>query len=683
MTYRFVRRLPLALVVVAFAAVCFAAAAMADNRQIPSGGTASLLSGPSAPAADPNSPTFPEFIGESDDDAGPDAFNGIIDRSLTRGHGHGEDGEHGRKAKANPELGTSFEGLNFYEQRFANNGNQFSVEPPDQGLCTGNGFVVETINDVMNVYDASGHSVLPANAVGGAVDLNTFFGYPAAINRTTGVRGQFVTDPSCLFDAQTQRFYMVALTLEVVPTTGAFTHVNHLDVAVSTTSNPTGTWKVYRIDVTGDGSNPDPSNACPCLGDYPHIGADANGFFVTTNAYPWDGNGFDGAQIYALSKRQLASGAATVNVTHLDTFGTVNAPSDAGATQPGFTVWPAQSPSVDSFESEDHGTEYFLSSNAADEATHPVAGTGGDHVSSQLVTWALANTSSLDAFQPTLALSNTVIGVNEYAAPPKAMQPGSGSAPGQDAPQGFCLNDETTLLFNGASGCWKLLVGAAAHATGPEVVSTPDANDTRMQQVNFANGKLWGALDTAVSFDTNPADNRAGVAWFIVKPQGSDHGVKAKVALQGTFGIQDMSLTYPAIGVTSSGRGVVAMTAMGSSQFPSAAYAGIDAHAGMGDVHIAAAGAAVDDGFTGYQQQVGSPPRPRWGDYGAAAVDGNSIWIASEYVAAACSYTTWGGPFFAGGTGDNRLGTCSGAPGAVGTRGALGNWSTRISKVTP
>ena len=80
---------------------------------------------------------------------------------------------------------------------------------------------------------------------------------------------------------------------------------------------------------------------------------------------------------------------------------------------------------------------------------------------------------------------------------------------------------------------------------------------------------------------------------------------------------------------------------------------------------------------------MGNPPRTRWGDFGAAAVDGNSIWIASEYIAHACVYTDWGGPFFAGGSGDNLLGTCGGASNGPGVRAALGNWSTRISKLTP
>src|SRR5262245_42718234 len=34
----------------------------------------------------------------------------------------------------------SFDGLNHRNQRLANGGNQFSLEPPDQGLCVGNGF---------------------------------------------------------------------------------------------------------------------------------------------------------------------------------------------------------------------------------------------------------------------------------------------------------------------------------------------------------------------------------------------------------------------------------------------------------------------------------------------------------------------------------------------------------------
>ncbi len=660
-----------------------AAAAAGVTQQVPYGGSTSLQTGDFQPSGS-GDVTQAEFPGQQDEPNGPGPYPGtIVDRSLSQHSSNGVSVSSGKKAKSNPAFQMGFEGLNLYQQRYARGGNQFTVEPPDQGMCVGNGYIVEAVNDVLNVFDTSGNSVLPdntaTNIVGGfprnvnhAVDLNSFYGYAPAINRSTGVRAQFVTDPSCLYDAQTQRFFVVVLTLETHPN-GSFTHVNHLDIAVSQTSNPAGLWNIYRVDVTNDGTNSGGVNPCPCLGDYPHIGADANGFYVTTNAYPWATNGFDGAQIYAFSKAQLAAGAASVTMVHLDTFGMVNAPSDAGTTQPGFTLWPAQSPGTGSFNANAGGTEYFMSSNAADEATHPVAGTGGNYVSNQVVVWTLTNTSSLSGSNPNLGLSNKILQVGTYAIPPKQQQPGSGSAPSTDVPQGYCLGNTTTLLFNGSLGCYRLLVGAPSS----EVVSRPDSNDTRMQQVMYANGKLWGALDTAL----NPGGGgqRAGIEWFVVNPDAS------KVVMQGYLGAAGYDFTYPAIGVTASGRGIMAFTATGDATYASAAYAAIDASLGVGAWSIVPGGqgAAVDDGFTSYKAQVGNPPRTRWGDYGAASVDGNSVWIASEYIGAACDYSTWGGVFFAGGTGDNLLGTCAGASHGPGPRAALGNWSTFISKFIP
>ena len=487
-------------------------------------------------------------------------------------------------------------------------------------------------------------------------------------------RGQFVTDPTCIYDAASQRFFVVVLTLEVVPSTGAYTTANHLDLAVSKTSDPTGQWNIYRIDVTNDGTPGNTGGPCPCLGDYPHIGADAYGVYLTTNAYPWGPGDFDGAQIYALSKSQLAAGAASVNMVHIDTTGMVNATSPAAQTQPGFTVWPAQSPGTKSFDLKAGGTEYLLSSNAGEEA----AGDAYNGTSTNLIVWALTNTSSLDGSSPNVNLTNKVLSVNQYGMPPKQQQPGSGSAPTTDTPQGYCLGNTTTTLFNGQTGCYRLLVGAPSN----EVVSRPDSNDTRMQQVMYANGKLWGALDTAV---TVGGGNRAGIEWFIVKADASSGRLNAKIAMQGYLAASGYDFTYPAIGVTASGRGVMAFTATGNNLFPSAAYAPIDAIVGVGawNTVTGGTGAATADGFTSYKAQVGNPPRTRWGDYGAAAVDGNSIWIASEYIAHACDYTSWGGPFFAGGSGDNLLGTCGGSSHGPGGRAALGNWSTRISQLTP
>ena len=655
-------------------------ATAAVSRLIPKAGTGSPQTGTFTPSGSSDA-TGEEFDNESED--GPNAYDGTI--SLSTGTGGGGKVSSSKKAKSNPQFQTGFEGLNLFQQRYARGGNQFTVEPPDQGMCVGNGYVVEAVNDVLNVFNQSGQSVLPDNTstnivsgfptdVNHAVDLNSFYGYAPAIDRSTLVRAQGVTDPSCLYDAATQRFFVVVLTLERRPN-GANTTVNHLDIAVSQTSNPTGTWNIYRVDVTNDGTNAGGVNPGPYLGDYPHIGADANGFYITTNAYPWCCNGFSGAQIYAISKAQLAAGAASVNVQHIDTSGMVNVPSEAGAQQPGFTVWPAQSPGTGSFNTENGGTEYFMSSNAADEAQKPVSGTSGTRTSNQLVVWTLSNTASLNSATPALSLSNKVLSVNQYGVPPKQQQPGSGTLATTAVPQGFCINDTTTPTIAGV-GCWKLLFNPPEPAHN-EVISRPDSNDTRMQQVMYANGKLWGALDTSVNPDSGPA--RAGIAYFIVNPSAG------KVVNQGYLGAAGYDFTYPAIGVTPSGRGVMAFTATGDTLNPSAGYAPIDAKAGVGDWNVVpgGAGAAQDDGFTSYKSQVGNPPRTRWGDYGAAAVDGNSIWIASEYIAHACDYATWGGRFFGASTGDNKLGTCAPSPGAAGPRAALGNWSTFISKFTP
>jgi hypothetical protein len=56
---------------------------------------------------------------------------------------------------SSPGAATGFNGLSHADQRTAGTGNyvdtQFSLEPPDQGLCVGNGFVVEPVNDALAV----------------------------------------------------------------------------------------------------------------------------------------------------------------------------------------------------------------------------------------------------------------------------------------------------------------------------------------------------------------------------------------------------------------------------------------------------------------------------------------------------------------------------------------------------
>jgi len=624
-------------------------------RQIPL-----TRSGP-LPAPSPVSPDAtqgPEFdsalVGDDADNGGDDAGSGIaINRTIARGSGapinHGGNG----KAKSNPELMLSIDGINHFQQRFVAGGaNQFSIEPPDQGLCAGNGFVLETVNDTLRIFDTAGNALTPPIA------LNDFYHYAPAVDRTHGTFGPSITDPSCLFDAQTQRWFHLVLTLDRLnPSTQSLAGTDHLDVAVSQTADPTGAWNFYSLPVQDDGTQGTPDHGCqfrshgvlvhgPCLGDYPHLGADANGFFVTTNEFNLFSPGFfHGAQIYAFSKAQMAAGAAMVNVAQFNT-----ADPSLGllleGVAPGFTVWPATS-TGNEFEGSHGGTEYFLSSDA-------VFFQNG--TADFLRFWSVTNTSSLSTM-PALGISVSLVPTISYSVPMDNAVQKAGETPLAD-----CLADSalqvsvTPLLF----GCWRLVTTGAGPFPNPE--KKVNVNDSRMQQVALANGKLWASLDTWLMMkgDTVP---RAGVAFFVINPH------TGSVDQQGNVGIVGNNLSYPAIAVTQSGKGVMAFTVLGEDHYPSAGYAGIDAIIGVGDVHIAAEGLGPDDGFTGYHpndpNHFGS--RPRWGDYGGAASDGNTIWIASEYVNQTCTFSQFLSTNF-------RCGS---------TRTQLANWGTRISKVVP
>jgi hypothetical protein len=162
------------------------AASAGATRTISAAGTTSPQTGDFVPS-DASDVTQAEFPGQEDDAAGPAPYPGtIVDRSLSSGTGNGNSVQSGQKAKSNPSFVSGFEGLNLYQQRYARGGNQFTVEPPDQGLCAGNGYVVEAVNDVFNAYNTAGQSVLPDNTatnivsglprnVNHAIDLNSFY----------------------------------------------------------------------------------------------------------------------------------------------------------------------------------------------------------------------------------------------------------------------------------------------------------------------------------------------------------------------------------------------------------------------------------------------------------------------------------------------------------------------------
>jgi hypothetical protein len=161
-----------------------------------------------------------------------------------------------------------------------------------------------------------------------------------------------------------------------------------------------------------------------------------------------------------------------------------------------------------------------------------------------------------------------------------------------------------------------------------------DGGDDRMQQTQFINGELWGALGTTI---TMPNDNapRSGVAWFQVHPRINDDHVlgKTDITHQGYVASQGNYLLYPAIQAGPDNTAAVVFAFSGPNNFPSAAYAVMrEGQHNFGAITIAAAGTGSYVHGT------------RWGDYSYATLDPdhNRFWFATEYVPPVSSQTTDG-----------------------------------------
>jgi len=295
-------------------------------------------------------------------------------------------------------VGLTFNGLSHRDQRIAGTGlyanTQFSTEPPDQGLTVGNGFVLQTVNAALAIYDASSGALRQ-----GPTALNQFFRLKPEISRANGTYGDFTSDPRAYYDSQVQRWFVTVVAMATNSETGIFSAPTRLLIAVSNTSDPTQGWKIYGIETTYDGSQ-----GCPCFGDQPLIATDAHGLFITTNAFSLR-EGFAGVQIYAVSKRLLTGGAMPV-IVHW------NAPKLNGGFA--FSLQPAIQAT---FATDDalHGVEYFVS--------------GADirnMLDRRIAVWSLSNTAALSDPTPVLKLRSTIVPTEPFGVPPDALQkPGS------------------------------------------------------------------------------------------------------------------------------------------------------------------------------------------------------------------------------------------------------------------
>lgn len=442
--------------------------------------------------------------------------------------------------------------------------NGFDLEPPDQGQCAGAGEVVEPINLTLSVYATTGAKTT------GPVALSNVFGEP-----TRGGSAEYLTDPSCTFDPASRDFF---LTVAAIDGFGSGPG-SHLDIGVMTAGTTSvTTFRVDTADSTGSG--------CPCFGDQPRLGLDAANVYVASNEFPISGPNYDGAQIFAVSRSQLAAGAPAPYVAvfrHLAVSGL-----------PVLSLEPAVT-------TGNAAAEYFAHSF--------VVGAAGNYLLSdnRIGVWAMTNEAAVSAGQlPTLS-SPAVVAVHRYMQPIGAVNP-----------NGYLLN----------------------------------ADDDRLQQVQYTAGKVWAALDTtAVVSGTNT--NHDGLAWMELSPSVSSAGqVAVTVTAQGLLAAAGTDLLYPDVAAAPNGTTAIVFSLTSQTLNPSVGYSvRLSGQKQFSTVQVAATGTGPDNGFT-----CGQASTCRWGDYSAAAVDGSTgrIWMAGEYIPPRSSQssslngvTNWGTRIFA------------------------------------
>jgi hypothetical protein len=412
------------------------------------------------------------------------------------------------------------------------------------------------------------------------VSLNAFFGLPPTYNPTTKRFGPFLSDPRCYYDWQTGHWFSTVLVISLTPKTGNFGNKSWELIAVSKTSDPTGDYAIFAIPSEFNGLA-----HCPCFGDQPRLGADANGLYISADIYPIHGlfNSHGGA-LWAVSKTGLEAAA---NGGPLPSLVTILTGSTVIGGFPSNALQPASTPPGGAYAAN---TEYFL--NTPDFNGFA---TSGGHGARAVVLWALTGTNTLNSAHPTVGLSHAIVPSEPYSPP---------------------------IPANQKAGPYPL--GTSMHQPFPKLSS----NDDRMQNVTYTQNRVVGELDTGAG--PGGVANRDAAAWFVVRPSLTSTGVTGAIASQGYAAIGDRNLLYPSIGLNADGTGAMAVGLSGEGFFPSAAYVPFDLSGPTDAVHVSGLGVAPEDGFTCY------PPYSsgvcRWGDYSWAVSEDGAIVMGTEYI---------------------------------------------------
>lgn len=201
-------------------------------------------------------------------------------RQAALGLSPDEDIQVAAPGQAAPTAGTSFDAIDYTECC----GGGGSV-PPDPEMATGRSHLIAVVNVAFKIFNKSG------TLLAGPTTFSSFF---AANTSCVGV-----FDPNVIYDEEADRFIL-----------GIDANGDHYCVAVSQTSDPTGSWYIYAVPTQLDnagGTNPD------VFFDYPHAGVGRDAIYLGGNNF--NDSGPLHARVWALSKTAMYAGSALTPVT--------------------------------------------------------------------------------------------------------------------------------------------------------------------------------------------------------------------------------------------------------------------------------------------------------------------------------------------------------------------------------
>ncbi len=560
------------------------------------------------------------------------------------------------------------------------------IEPPDQGLCAGNGFVVETnnIGEIL-VFDTGLHrasAVIPMDTI---MDL-TSRGWSSG------------GDPSCVYDADNggHFFFTEIVSASSELNEGAFggcfaglSNSCYEGIAVTDGASPYGPYSVYYVNANYNPSEP----GYPYLfNDFAKIATTQDAFLLFYDEFPNNGNVpglgggfFNGAQQFAFNKNALERGlpvtgrfgkpnpAFNVAIENMGLLPTPNGTcfSDNEFHAPGITCWyaviPVHPPDPSQFDNSHGGSGFLLESldfyGSGDDRIAVFDWTGLSNLNS-------SNCSKCGGIQFGGQLFS---GVLSYLGEGFLAEQKSGPIP---------LGDEC-----GAAG---LSVGNPAPASCPEGGIATNGDD--FTQAVQAQNQIWGAISTEIdqTYSSEAStETHQGAAYWVIGTDTFDKFGFFSLTSQGYVSPRHEDMEFPGLAaegnlVQDGGNGGAIMTfsmsgdggptaARNGGFFPSTAFGRLTSTSnGLSGsvVNVVDTGESPQDGFTEYDGYPDSL-RPRWGDYSNAIFlpwSGGKIFFATEYI----QYQNCLGSDFT-----LTLGTCDG------TRDGFANWGTSVNVVVP